>query len=36
VISGPFTESLGKSFETLAGQSVSQASHDLARRVQPK
>jgi hypothetical protein len=35
VISGPFTESLGKSFETLARQSVSQANHDLAGRVQP-
>jgi hypothetical protein len=35
VISGPFTASLGKSFETLARQSVSQANHDLAGRVQP-
>jgi hypothetical protein len=35
VISGPFTESLGKSSGTLARQSVSQANHDLARRVQP-
>jgi hypothetical protein len=35
VISGPFTESLGKSFETLARQSVSQANYDLAGRVQP-
>jgi len=35
VISGPFTESLGKSFETLARQRVSQAGHDLAGRVQP-
>jgi len=31
----PFTGSLGKSFETLTRQSVSQASHDLAGRVQP-
>jgi hypothetical protein len=30
-----FTESLGKSFETLPRQSVSQANHDLAGRVQP-
>ena len=35
MISGPFTESPGKSFETLARQSVSQANHDLAGRVQP-
>ena len=35
VISGSFTESPGKSFETLARQSVSQANHDLAGRVQP-
>jgi hypothetical protein len=31
----PFTESLRKSFETLARQSVGQANHDLAGRVQP-
>src|SRR5215471_2384839 len=31
----PFTGSLGKSFETLARRSVSQANHDLAGRVQP-
>jgi len=35
VISEPFTESLGKSFETLARQSVSQANQDLAGRIQP-
>jgi len=35
VISGPFTEPLGKSFQTLARHSVSQANHDLAGRVQP-
>jgi hypothetical protein len=30
-----FTEPLGKSFKTLACQSVRQANHDLAGRVQP-
>ena len=34
-VSGPFTESPGKSSGTLARQSVSQANHDLAGRGQP-